>query len=135
MPLQCTAINLSDEIRCEEAATSLNGLFCRFHSKQCQGLLFCRAYGPCLPTTYTGLYRGYKLRNSRLDLLSKSPPTYLISTEVALANQTFADVSSEATLQELHAYLTLKHALLDRVIRARKIHHTRFFSMNLDYGR
>lgn len=82
-----------------------------------------------------GLYRGYKLRNARLDSLSESRPRYLVDSSVALANQDFADVNSEATLQELYAYLSLKHALLDRVIRARKIHHTRFFSMTLDYGR
>ena len=35
---QCTALNLSDEKRCQEPATSINGLFCAFHSKQVQGL-------------------------------------------------------------------------------------------------
>jgi hypothetical protein len=34
---QCTALNLSDEKRCQEPATSINGLFCAFHSKQVQG--------------------------------------------------------------------------------------------------
>ena len=37
MALNCTAINLSDELQCEEEAKSLNRLFCHFHSKQCQG--------------------------------------------------------------------------------------------------
>lgn len=90
-----------------------------------------RAYRP----PKIGLYRGYKLRNARLDSLSETPPSYLCDSAVALANETFADVKSEETLHELHAYLSLKHALLDRVIRARRIHHTRFFSMSLDYGR
>jgi len=36
-PGQCKALNVSDEKRCLEAATSVNGLFCSFHSKQCQG--------------------------------------------------------------------------------------------------
>lgn len=80
---------------------------------------------------YQGLYRGYKLRNARLDALAASPPSYLASNPTPLANQTFADVKSEATLRELHSYLALRYALLDRVIRARKIHHTRFFSMNM----
>ncbi|KAH8762906.1 hypothetical protein F5882DRAFT_431367 [Hyaloscypha sp. PMI_1271] len=35
-PGQCKALNVSDEKRCLEAATSINGLFCSFHSKQCQ---------------------------------------------------------------------------------------------------
>lgn len=75
------------------------------------------------------------MRNARLDSLAESPPEYLANSAVSLANQTFADVKSEATLHELHAYLSLKHALLDRVIRARKIHHTRFYSVTLDYGK
>lgn len=44
------------------------------------------------------------------------------------------DVESEATLDEIHKHLYLKHALLDRVIRARKLHHSHFFSMTMDYG-
>ena len=52
----------------------------------------------------------------------------------ALANQNFEDVDSEELLQELYDHLALKHALFERVIRARKLHHSRFFSLNLDYG-
>lgn len=81
---------------------------------------------------YQGLYRGYKIRNARLNALAESPPSYLASNATPLANLTFTDVKSEATLRELHSYLTLRYALLDRVIRARKIHHTRFFSMNME---
>ena len=51
-----------------------------------------------------------------------------------LANQTFGDVDSEDTLDELHRHLFLKYSLLDRVIRARKLHHSRFFFLKLDYG-
>lgn len=79
-----------------------------------------------------GLYRGYKLRNARLEALAKSPPSYLASNATPLANQDFADVKSEATLRELHNYLMQRFSLLDRVIRARKIHHSRFFSMNME---
>ena len=79
-----------------------------------------------------GLYRGYKIRNARLDALAASPPSYLASNATPLANQTFADVKSEATLRELHNYLMQKYGLLDRVIRARKIHHSRFFSMDME---
>ncbi|KAL8775430.1 MAG: hypothetical protein Q9194_003771 [Teloschistes cf. exilis] len=35
---------------------------------------------------------------------------------------------------ELHDHLSKTYALLDRVIRARKLHHSRFFSLDLDYG-
>jgi len=114
---QCTALNVSDEKRCEENATSLNGLFCAFHSRQCQGL-----------------YRGYKRRNAHLDKLAASPPQYLIDSKTPLVNQLFADVESEEMCQELHDHLFRKLQLLERVIRARKLHHSRFFSMNYDYG-
>ncbi|KAL9633520.1 MAG: hypothetical protein Q9164_004648, partial [Protoblastenia rupestris] len=92
----CTALNVSDQQRCEESATSLNGLFCSFHSKQCQA--------------------------------------YLAHNPKVLANQTFTDIESEDILHDVYDYLALKHALLDRVIRARKLHHSRFFSLKLDYG-
>lgn len=113
----CTALNLSDQSHCNEIATSINGLFCSFHSRQCQGL-----------------YRGYKNRNARLDALESQQPDYLATSSIPLANQTFSDVDSEDTLREIHDHLALKYALLDRVIRARKLHHSRFFSLNLDYG-
>lgn len=80
------------------------------------------------------MYRGYKSRNKRLDELDKSPPIYLSSSKVALANATFSDIDSEETLQEVYNYLASKYALLDRVILARKSHHNHFFSSNLDYG-
>jgi hypothetical protein len=37
-------------------------------------------------------------------------------------------------LREVHAYLFKKYTLLEQVIRARKLHHSRFYSLNLDYG-
>ena len=66
--------------------------------------------------------------------MENSPPEYLAATSIPLANQEFSDINSEEVLQEVHSYLSLKHALLDRVIRARKLHHSRFFSLKLDYG-
>ncbi|KAL8868386.1 MAG: hypothetical protein Q9198_008195 [Flavoplaca austrocitrina] len=81
-----------------------------------------------------GLYRGYKNGNAQLDILDANLPAYLAATATPLANETFANVESEDTLRELHDYLASKYALLDRVIRARKLHHSRFFSLNLDYG-
>ena len=66
--------------------------------------------------------------------MDASLPAYLANSSIALANQNFEDVDSEGTLQELHNHLSLKNALFERVIRARKLHHSRFFSLNLDYG-
>lgn len=117
MAPQCSALNISDQQRCEEAATSINGLFCSFHSRQCQAI-----------------YKGYKRRNARLDELSRAEPEYLKQSPTALANQTFADVDSESILQEVYNHLSKRLALLDRVIRARKLHHSRFYSLELDYG-
>ncbi|KAL9004683.1 MAG: hypothetical protein Q9188_002498, partial [Gyalolechia gomerana] len=77
---------------------------------------------------------GYKNRNARLDALEAEQPSYLAASTTPLANQTFADLDSEETLREIHDHLALKYALLDRVIRARKLHHSRFFSLSLDYG-
>jgi len=51
-----------------------------------------------------------------------------------LRNESFEDISDEEALIELHDWLLKRHALLDRVIRARKLHHSRFFSLSLDYG-
>jgi hypothetical protein len=39
-PAQCKALNISDEKHCLEIATSSNGLFCAFHSRQCYGTKF-----------------------------------------------------------------------------------------------
>ena len=66
--------------------------------------------------------------------MDASPPAYLATSSTALANQNFEDVDSEEILRELYDHLFLKNALFDRVIRARKLHHSRFFSLNLDYG-
>lgn len=80
------------------------------------------------------MYRGYKNRNACLDKLDQTPPQFLSVSKVALANQDFREIDSEEVLRKVYDYLALKHALLERVIRARKTHHTHFFSENLDYG-
>lgn len=130
MASKCTAINLSDELQCEEEAKSLNGLFCHFHSKQCQG-----QWG----TTPTPASRANNFEQAFVKVInlvtpSSTPLQNIPQPRSSLANQTSADVKSQATLHELHAYLTLKYRLLDQVLRARSIHHSRFFSLNLDYG-
>lgn len=66
--------------------------------------------------------------------MDASPPAYLANSTTALANQSFEDVDSEQILRELYDHLFLKNALFERVIRARKLHHSRFFSLSLDYG-
>lgn len=66
--------------------------------------------------------------------MEASPPVYLAKSSIALANQNFENVDSEDILHELYDHLSLKNALFERVIRARKLHHSRFFSLSLDYG-
>jgi hypothetical protein len=43
-------------------------------------------------------------------------------------------VEDEASLREIHDYLFKRYNLLDRVIRARKLHHSHFFAIDNDYG-
>ncbi|TVY87687.1 hypothetical protein LAWI1_G006032 [Lachnellula willkommii] len=133
---QCRALNVSDEKRCEETATSVNGMFCGFHSKQCQGTSTALKpiYNHHTDQSQSGLYRGYKLRNERLDRLNASPPEFLAESSIALSAQDFEDVESKEVCHEIHKYLFMKLQLLDRVIRARKLHHSRFFSLDMDYG-
>ncbi|CAI6337418.1 unnamed protein product [Periconia digitata] len=111
----CTALNISDEQKCTASAISINGLFCRFHAKQCQGL-----------------YIGYKRRNAQLDSMVASPPQFLAKSKWQTVQ--FNDVDDEDLLAELHDYLFKKYALLDRVIRARKLHQSRFYADNSDFG-
>lgn len=81
-----------------------------------------------------GMYLGYKKRNSQLDALNAALPDYLVKSGTSIRNETFAAVKDEKTLNELYHYLFKKHNLLDRVIRARKLHHAHFYSQTLDYG-
>jgi hypothetical protein len=67
-------------------------------------------------------------------LFVANPPTYIAKRSTPLANQIFDDVEEETTLNEIHDHLFLRFQLLDRVIRARKLHHSRFFSQDMDYG-
>jgi DNA-binding Lrp family transcriptional regulator len=80
------------------------------------------------------LYRGYKKRNAQLDVLSEKPPPYLASKKVSVAVHDFADVEDEATLRSIHDYVFRRYNLLDRVIRARRLHHSHFFAIDNDYG-
>jgi hypothetical protein len=43
-------------------------------------------------------------------------------------------LKDEATLREVHDYVFKRYQLLDRVIRARKLHHSHFFAIDNDYG-
>ncbi|QDS75109.1 hypothetical protein FKW77_007267 [Venturia effusa] len=80
-----------------------------------------------------GLYRGYKLRNAKLDALVADPPKYLTGKK-SLAARDFTDLEDEGVLREIHDHLFERYNLLDRVIRARRLHHSRFFVLDLDYG-
>jgi hypothetical protein len=117
MAPQCTAVRLPDNARCTDEATHANGLFCWLHSQQVYGL-----------------YRGYKRRNADPDRLNASPPPYLADSQTALQNQKFEDVEDEAILNDIHQYLFRKYQLLDRVIRAQRMHHSQFYSLTMDYG-
>ncbi|THV98725.1 hypothetical protein D6D26_06262 [Aureobasidium pullulans] len=115
MAPQCQALYVSDERRCSEEATNVNGLFCSFHARQVYSL-----------------YKGYKRRGAQLDALQKDPPDYLIDRPIHKIS--FDDIDDEETLKTLHAFLFKQNGLLDRCIRARKLHHSRFYALELDYG-
>jgi hypothetical protein len=80
------------------------------------------------------LYRGYKKRNAELDAISEQPPPYLAGSKTSLVVHEFRDVSDEPTLRELHGYFFRKYVLLERVIKARKLHHSHFYAVDMDYG-
>lgn len=82
--------------------------------------------------TCPGLYKGYKRRGAQLDALQKDPPDYLIDRPIHKIS--FDDIDDEETLETLHAFLFKQNGLLDRCIRARKLHHSRFYALELDYG-
>ena len=113
----CTALSLADESKCSEPATNANGLFCSLHARQVQGL-----------------YSGYKRRNAQLDALDAAPPPYLATSKLTLRNEDFASVADDQELRQLEDYLFEKYRLLERVIRARKIHHAHFYAQTMDYG-
>ena len=80
------------------------------------------------------MYRGYKKRNAQLDELAANVLPYLANSKKKLASQDFGDVEDDKLIDELHQYLFKKHALLDRVIRARVLHHKHFYAVTMDYG-
>ncbi|KAK7510074.1 hypothetical protein IWZ03DRAFT_433735 [Phyllosticta citriasiana] len=72
--------------------------------------LFCRFHA----RQAHGLYKGYQRQS---------------------LNQIFFwDIDHVEELKELHTHLFYRHALLDRVIRARKLHTSRFYALDFDYG-
>ncbi|RYP05155.1 hypothetical protein DL764_004009 [Monosporascus ibericus] len=46
----------------------------------------------------------------------------------------FEDVRDVSTLQAIHAHLFQEYVLLGSVIDARRLHHTHFYSLRMDYG-
>ncbi|KAL7931850.1 hypothetical protein V8C35DRAFT_308732 [Trichoderma chlorosporum] len=114
---ECQALHLSDGSKCTKEATHANGVFCWFHSKQVYGL-----------------YKGYKRRNAKLDALESEPPAYLKSAKVPLANQTFGDIEDQEALRVIHSHLFDRYVLTGQVIDARRLHHSHFYPLQLDYG-
>ncbi|KAJ4369485.1 hypothetical protein N0V86_009320 [Didymella sp. IMI 355093] len=80
------------------------------------------------------LYRGYKKRNAELDSLPGNQPSYFIGKKGSIVSHDYADINDEATLKNLYDYLFKTYQLLDRVVRARKLHHSHFFAIDNDYG-
>ncbi|KAJ4983302.1 hypothetical protein SVAN01_11183 [Stagonosporopsis vannaccii] len=109
--------DLSGQTSCDKEATSADGRLCAFHSRQCQAL-----------------YRGYKKRNTELDVLYDKQPPYFVGNKGSIVSLDYADVDDETTLRVLHDHLFKIYQLLDRVIRARKLHHSHFFAIDNDYG-
>ncbi|CZR66639.1 uncharacterized protein PAC_16540 [Phialocephala subalpina] len=60
-----------------------------------------------------GLYRGYKLRNAKLDRMTANPPNFLAKAKVPLHQQPFQDVTTQEKLKELHDHLFLKLQFLN----------------------
>ncbi|KAL5383648.1 hypothetical protein DPSP01_005754 [Paraphaeosphaeria sporulosa] len=80
------------------------------------------------------MYRGYKKRNEELDRIAENQPPYLANNKTSIVVQEFKDVEDEATLQGLHEYLFNKYVILEKVIKARKLHHSHFYAVDMDYG-
>ena len=53
---------------------------------------------------------------------------------MTLAHQDFSGLITKDECKEVHSHLFLTLQLLERVIRARKLHHSRFFAEDCDYG-
>ena len=77
---------------------------------------------------------GYKRRNARLDSLSENPPRYLARSKDSLGKETFAGTDDEDELNDVYAQLHEQFNLLNNVIEARRLHHSLFFSVDMDYG-
>ena len=62
-------------------------------------------------------------------------PSHVLGGEqTPLANLGFSDIESLASLQDLHRHLTERYAFFERVMYARKLHRSKFFSLSLDSG-
>jgi hypothetical protein len=66
--------------------------------------------------------------------LPSNQPSYFIGKKGSIVSHDYADINDEATLKHLYDYLFKTYQLLDRVIRARKLHHSHFFAIDNDYG-
>lgn len=66
--------------------------------------------------------------------VSANPPPFLKNATTPLSRQDFSTVKTKEECKEIHDHLFLTLQLLERVIRARKLHHSRFFAEDCDYG-
>lgn len=80
------------------------------------------------------MYRGYKKRNVELDRIAENQPPYLANSKTSIVVQEFKDVEDETTLREVHGHLFNKYVTLEKVIKARKLHHSHFYAVDMDYG-
>lgn len=101
----CQALNLTDETKCTELATNVNGLFFQYHARRAQGM-----------------YSGYKRRNARLDALNAAQPRYLASSKLTLRNEDFSGIEDSEELRTLEDFLYEKYRLLEEVVTARRKH-------------
>ncbi|KAF2211250.1 hypothetical protein CERZMDRAFT_106492 [Cercospora zeae-maydis SCOH1-5] len=76
------------------------------------------------------------ISDATFDHLDVNPPAWLSEKLVdhPLRNVSFAEIENESTLNEVHDHLFKRYALLDRVVRARKLHRQHFYPLDLDYG-
>jgi hypothetical protein len=66
--------------------------------------------------------------------IAEELPSYIANTKGSIATYDYADMDQEPTLKEIHTYVFRRYNLLDRVIRARKLHHSHFYAIDNDYG-
>ncbi|KAF2668818.1 hypothetical protein BT63DRAFT_286330 [Microthyrium microscopicum] len=109
---QCQALNHRLE-PCTSLVAAADKKFCPKHYKVCYDT-----------------YISYKRSNAELDSLRNNLPSYFNPPIITIENGNYHGLKLN-DLNVIHEYLHRRHALLDKVIRARMLHSTRFFSWTL----